>query len=401
VEDAPFEGIRVVELAQWVFVPTAGMLLADWGADVIRVERATGDAYGGLATQGIGRDSTGGVNLSLALVNRGKRSMVLDLSSERGMEIMHQLLERADVFVTNLRGDALARLGLDADTLTARFPRLVYARGHGYGAQGPDAGRSGYDSSAFWARGGLAHVLTPPEAGYPIVPRGAMGDRNAGMALGFGIAAALLRQARAGKGSVVDTSLLATAVWTLASDVLTALQGGIPAQIPRRVNPVFGTYRTSDGRHIQLSMMESDRYWDVFCRALGREDLIDDRRFVDLAARGANKEACIAELEEEFAKRTFAECKEMLGAIDVPWAPVQAVEELLDDPQVVANGYLGEVVVECWPTYRLPTAPVQLDGRPTELRRAPEVGEHTEEILLELGYSWDDIVALSDQGATL
>jgi crotonobetainyl-CoA:carnitine CoA-transferase CaiB-like acyl-CoA transferase len=401
VEDAPFTGVRVVELAQWVFVPTAGMLLADWGADVVRVERATGDAYGGLATQGIGRDSAGGVNLSLALVNRGKRSIVLDLQNERGLSVMHELLARADVFLTNLRVGALARLGLDADTLTERYPRLVYALGTGYGTRGPDAGRSGYDSSAFWARGGLADVLTPPEAEYPIVQRGAMGDRNAGMGLAFGIAAALVKQMRTGEGSVVDVSLLATAIWTLSSDVLTALQGQAPTQIPRRVNPVFGTYRTGDGRFVQLSMMESDRYWADFCRAIGRNDMVTDPRFVDLAARGANKDACIAELEVEFASRTFAEWKALLGALDLPWAPVQAVEELVEDPQVRDNGYLGEVIVDGGPAYRLPTSPVQLDGAPIALRRAPEVGEHTEEILLELGHTWDEIVELSEQGATL
>jgi crotonobetainyl-CoA:carnitine CoA-transferase CaiB-like acyl-CoA transferase len=401
VEDAPFEGIRVVELAQWVFVPTAAMLLADWGADVIKIEPKTGDAYGGLATQGIGRDGERGVNLALALVNRGKRSMVLDLHNEQGLEVMHRLLEQADVFVTNLRGPALERLGLDAGTLTARYPRLVYARGTGYGTRGPDADRSGYDSSAFWARGGLAHVLTPTDAPHPIVQRGAMGDRNAGTALAFGMAAALLRQARTGKGSVVDTSLLATAVWTLASDVMTSLEGRVAGEIPRWVNPVFGTYATSDGRHIQLTMMESDRYWDVFCRALGRSDMVDDPRFVDLAARSANKEACIAELQDEFGKRTFAECKAMLGAVDLPWAPVQSIEELIEDPQVVANGYIGEVTIDGGPTYRIPTAQVQLDGRPVEMRRAPEVGEHTEAVLLELGYSWDEIMELSEQGATL
>ncbi len=271
VNDAPFEGVRVVELAQWVFVPVAGALLADWGADVVRIERPEGDPYRGLATQGIGSDS-GGVNLSIALANRGKRSIALDLSTAGGLDVLHELLAGADVFLTSLRPGALARLGLDADQLTARYPSLVYARGHGFGARGPDADQPGYDASAFWARGGLADALTPPGSEHPINPRGALGDRNGAMALAFGIAGALLRKARTGAGSVVDVSLLATAMWTLSSDVLTALQG---AELPRpgdrsaSPNPLVGTYRTSDGRHLQLVYLQGDRYWADLCTALG------------------------------------------------------------------------------------------------------------------------------------
>jgi crotonobetainyl-CoA:carnitine CoA-transferase CaiB-like acyl-CoA transferase len=374
-------------------------MLADWGADVIRVERPTGDPYAGLATQGIGRDSKGRVNLSLALVNRGKRSIALDLHQEQAHTVLHQLLETADVFITNLRENALRKLHLSAEELSERYPGLVYARANGYGARGPEAGRAGYDASAFWARGGLAHILTPSACPDPIIQRGAMGDRNAAVALAFGISTALVKRGRTGKGSVVDVSLLATAVWTLASDVLSALQGIVPGELPRRINPVYGTYRTKDGRHIYLVFLESDRYWATFCDALGRPDLISDPRFADLRARGANLDACVAELEAEFAARTFEECKELLGAIDVPWAPVQTVEELLDDPQVIANGYIGEVHLESGDQqYSLPTGPVQIDGRPPEMTRAPESGENTEELLLELGYSWDEIVGLKDAG---
>src|SRR3954452_8214674 len=225
--DSAFEGVRVVELAQWVFVPVAGALLADWRADVLRVEKLEGDPYRALATQGIGTDS-GGVNLSVALANRGKRSIALNLQSDDGLALFHELLATADVFLTNLRPGALGRLGLDAETVRGRYPSLVYARGHGYGVRGPDADMPGYDASAFFARGGMAHVLTPPDRDYPINQRGAMGDRNGGMSLAFGIAAALLRRERTGAGSVVDVSLLATAMWTLSSDVLSALQGISP-----------------------------------------------------------------------------------------------------------------------------------------------------------------------------
>lgn len=400
-DSAAFSGMRVVELAQWVFVPVAGALLADWGADVIRIEHPEGDPYRALATQGIGSDS-GGVNLSIALANRGKRSLAVDIKKPAGREVLHQLLAGADVFLTNLRPDALGRLGLDADAVTSRYPRIVYARGHGYGVRGPDANQAGYDASAFFARGGMADALTPPDRDYPISQRGAMGDRNGGMALAFGIAGGLLKRERTGKGSVVDVSLLATAMWTLSSDLLTALQGQPlprPSDRSAAVNPLTSTYRTADDRFIQLMFLQADRYWADFCRVLGREDLIKDARFCNMAARRAHNSECVAILDREFGQRSFAECKALLSKLDAPWAPVQQVTELLDDPQVEANGYIGTVPAENGaPAYRLPAVPVQFDERPPSVRRAPELGEHTEAILLELGYPWEDIAALQETG---
>jgi crotonobetainyl-CoA:carnitine CoA-transferase CaiB-like acyl-CoA transferase len=399
VEDKPFAGVRVVELAQWVFVPVSGALLSAWGADVIHVEPTRGDPYRGLATQGIGSERQG-VNLSMALANAGKRSLALDVQSEQGREVLHRLLESADVLLTNLRPGALARLGLDAETVTSRYPRLVFARGHGYGVRGPDADRAGYDASAFWSRGGLANILTPPDRDYPISQRGAMGDRNGAMALAFGVAAALLKREHTGVGSIVDVSLLATAMWTLSSDVLAALGGDSPAAAGGRgpvVNPLVGVYKTKDGRHIQLVFLEADRYWADFCRLIGRADLAEDARFADIATRRANGAECMALLDEEFATRTFAEWKELLCDFDAPWAPVQSVTELLDDPQVAANGYIAEVS-DAEVDYRLPAVPVQFDEHPPELKRAPEHSEHTETLLLELGYGWDTIGAMKDAG---
>jgi crotonobetainyl-CoA:carnitine CoA-transferase CaiB-like acyl-CoA transferase len=401
--DEAFDGVRVVELAQWVFVPVAGALLADWGADVVHIESTQGDPYRGLISQGIGSDR-GGVNLSLALANRGKRSIAVDIKRDEGRGVLHRLLASADVFLTNMRPKALERLDLDAGSLTDRYPTLIYARGHGYGVRGPDADQAGYDASAFWARGGLAHMLTPPERDYPVGQRGAMGDRNGAMALAFGIAAALLKRSRTGAGSVVDVSLMATAMWTLSSDILAALGGDEPKASSGRgpvVNPVVGVYRTKDGRHIQLVFLEADRYWPDFCRLIGRSDLIDDARFSTLQARAENGEACVAALDEEFARRTFAEWKELLHQLDAPWAPIQSIPELLEDPQVTANGYIGDVVVDGEAQYRLPAVPVQFDGRPPELRRAPEHGEDTETVLVELGYGWDEIMGLKESAVVL
>ncbi len=394
-----FEGVRVVELALWVFVPVAGALLADWGADVIHIEPLQGDPYRGLMTQGIG-SGKGGVNLSMALANRGKRSLAVDVRSERGREILHRLLESADVFLTSLRPKALQRLGLDADELRGRFPRLIYARGHGYGVRGPDANNAGYDASAFWSRGGLAHILTPPDLDYPIGQRGAMGDRNGAMALAFGMSAALLKRERTGAGSIVDVSLLATAMWTLSSDVLAALGGTPPKPSPRRgamPNPLVGVYRTKDGRHVQLAL-KADRYWGDFCRVVGRDDLLQDERFSDIRVRAENSAACMSELDSLFAERTLAEWKDVLGGLDAPWAPVQSVPELLDDPQVVANGYVADVEAG-GVAYQLPNVPVQFDGSPANVQRAPEHGEYTQSILTEIGYEWEDIDGLREAGA--
>lgn len=403
MSEQPFDGIRVVELAQWVFVPVAGALLADWGADVVHVEPIHGDPYRGLATQGIGSER-GGVNMSLALANRGKRSLAIDIGRDEGRTVLHRLLHSADVFLTNMRPGALARAGLDADSLTGRYPGLVYARGNGFGVKGPDADQAGYDATAFWARGGMAHILTPPERDYPIGQRGALGDRTGALALAFGVAAALLKRTRSGTGSVVDVSLLATAMWTLSSDLLAALSGDEPKPSSGRgplVNPLVGVYQTKDGRHIQLVFLQPDRYWFDFCRVIGRADLADDPRFADHVVRRENGAACVEELDRVFAQRTFAEWKRTLASLDAPWAPVQSVPELLGDPQVEANGYIGEVVVDGEPAYRLPTVPVQLDGRPPHLRRAPEHGEDTESVLLELGYGWEQIAGLKEIGVVL
>jgi crotonobetainyl-CoA:carnitine CoA-transferase CaiB-like acyl-CoA transferase len=400
-----FDGVRVVELAQWVFVPVAGALLADWGADVVKIEHPEGgDGYRGLMAQGIG-PSGGGVNLAMEMANRGKRSVALDLKSIEGRQALLRLVEQADVFLTNYLPGTLERLSLGVDDLRAINPRLVYARGHGYGVRGPDADTPAYDATAFWARGGLAETLSPQGLPEPIPQRGALGDRNAAVQLAFGVSAALFRRERTGVGSVVDVSLLATAMWMLTSDVLSATQGSFrptPPMVDERVaapNPLAANYRCADGRFLALCCLQPDRHWLDLCATIDRPDLAVDPRFADIVARGENRDACARALADTFGGETLAEWTRRFTGSRIPWAPFQRVDDLLVDGQVVANGYVATVEREGVDSYRLPTGAVQFDEQPAAVRRAPELGEHTDEVLASVGYSWDEIVDMKVSGA--
>lgn len=400
-----FHGVKVVELAEWVFVPVAGSLLADWGADVVKVEHPVrGDAYRGLVSQGILRTISGGINQSVELANRGKRSIGLDVKQPEGRALLLRLLEDADVFLTSHLPGTLRRLEIGVDDLRAVNPNLIYARGHGQGVRGPDADQPAFDISAFWARGGLGETLTPDGMEQPIAQRGAFGDRSAAVHLAFGIAAALYRRRATGEASVVDVSLLASAMWTLGSDVLAALQGNAAAaptagrSVRESPNALFNTYRTSDGRSLCLSMVASDKYWREFCQAVGRPGLEHDARFADAGRREEHSRELFDILSTVFRSRTLAEWRTALAEERFPWAPFQRVPEVLDDRQVIANGYLAEVEVPGSSSFRLPTGAVQFDEQPAALRRGPEHGQHTELVLLDLGLSWDEIGQLKETG---
>jgi crotonobetainyl-CoA:carnitine CoA-transferase CaiB-like acyl-CoA transferase len=251
-------GIRVVEVAQWWFVPSAGAVLADWGADVIKIEHpVTGDPQRGLVTSGFFPD-TGGVNFMMEQSNRGKRSVGIDIGNPAGRAALLELVATADVFLTNFLPPARRKLRIDVDDIRAVNAKIIYVRGHGQGARGPDAERGGYDAASFWSRGGIAHALTPPGAAAPIMQRAAFGDSAGGMTVAGGIAAALFRRERTGVPSLVDVSLLGTAMWILAPDiVMTRLTDQEMPAFDRAAapNPIVNSYRTQDGRWLFLSML--------------------------------------------------------------------------------------------------------------------------------------------------
>jgi crotonobetainyl-CoA:carnitine CoA-transferase CaiB-like acyl-CoA transferase len=400
------QGVRVLEVASWTFVPAAGAVLSDWGADVIKVEHpATGDPQRGLITSGLVPRAAGGANFMIEQPNRGKRSVGLDIATDEGRELLYRLAERSDVFLTNFLPATRRRLRIEVEDIQARNPGIVYVRGHGQGARGPDAEKGGYDGASYWARGGIAHALTPPGAEYPVTQRPGFGDLAGGMTIAGAISAALFRRQRDGVGSVVDISLLAVAMWMLSPDIVASkLFEGMKTPSFNRAsspNPLVNVYKTKDGRFLTLIMLEADKYWPDLCRHIGRPELIDDPRFADAATRFENRAECVRLLDETFASATLDEWRDRLSTVAGVWAPLQTAREIHDDPQVAANGYIPQVDLGEGHSLGLVANPVQFDEAPSELRRAPEHGQHTEEVLLEMGVSWEEIAAYKESAAIL
>jgi crotonobetainyl-CoA:carnitine CoA-transferase CaiB-like acyl-CoA transferase len=397
-------GIRVIEVAAWTFVPAAGAVLADWGADVIKVEHPVmGDPQRGLVSMGLIPGGPNAVNYIIEQPNRGKRSIGLDISTDEGRAILYQLVESADVFLTSFLPSVRQKLKIDVEHIRAVNPNIVYTRGTGQGPKGPDGGKGGLDGSAYWGRGGVSAALTPRDSEYPIGGRPGFGDLAGGMAIAGGIAAGLLQRANTGEAPIIDVSLLGLAMWMLSPDIVASgLYGGDPMPKFNRAaspNPLVGFYRTKDDRFISLMMLQADRFWGEFCELIERPDLITDPRFADGAGRFENREACVAIIDEVFASRTYAEWKEKLATLSGVWAPAQLPNELADDVQVQANGYLPHISREDGQEYDLVANPVQMNETADQLTPAPEHGQHTEDILLELGYDWDRIVSLKDAGS--
>ncbi|NDJ87956.1 CoA transferase [Mycolicibacter senuensis] len=399
-------GITVVEAAAWTFVPSAGAVLADWGADVIKIEHPeTGDPQRGLISSGLVTGDVGGANYLIEQPNRGKRSVGIDLASTEGRAALDRLLESADVFVTSFLPRVREKLGVDPQTIRARHPHLVYALGSGQGTRGDEASKGGYDGSSYFARSGIADALTPHDSPHLVDQPSGFGDLMGGLTLAGGISAALLARERGRQPPVVDVSLLGLGLWNLGFPVVAAkLYEGkaIPAHDPDNLpNPIARAYyRTADNRHLTLIMLESDRFWPDLCEHLERPDLIVDPRFHDAQARRTNNRECIAVLREVFAGRTLDDWSQRLRTLKGVWSPVRTALETHADPQVLANGYLPTIVTAEGVELAVVANPVRFDETAANPRgAAPAHGQHTEEVLLGVGFDWDDLARLKEGGA--
>ena len=401
----PLSGIRVLEVAAWTFVPAAGAVLAEWGADVIKVEpREGGDPQRGLVTMGLVPGGPDGVNYMIEMPNRGKKSIGIDLTTPGGHEVVHELAKTSDVFLTSYLPSRRRRFGIDVDEIRAVNPDIIYVRGSGYGPNGVDADKPGYDGVSFWSRGGIADALTR-ELPEPVMQTPAFGDLMGGLTIAGGIAAALYKRKSTGETSIVDVSLLGLAAWAMSPQVTAAmLYGGDPMptfshrDMP---NPLVGNYKTKDDRYITLMMLQGDKFYPEFMTVIGRADLITDKRFADGHSRFENRGELIDILDEEFASRTADQWRDILKPLSGAWAVLQKPSELRNDPAVVANGYIPTVNAMNGAPYILPTNPVQFDGHHVAPTGAPEHGQHTEEIMLEAGIDWDKIAQYKQDGSVL
>jgi crotonobetainyl-CoA:carnitine CoA-transferase CaiB-like acyl-CoA transferase len=398
------EGIKVVEVALYGFVPSAGAVLSDWGAEVVKIEHPeTGDPMRGLAAWGI-EPGTGGVSHLWEIFNRGKKSVGIDLHDGDGRSLVHSLVQEADVFLTNFRGPARKKLQIDVEDIRRHNPQIIYARGTGYGPAGPDADKGGFDGISYWARSGASTAAMPPGAHRPIMmPGPAFGDIQAGMHLAGGIAAALFHRERTGEGSVVDVSLLGSGMWAMQAAIAGAYvtdKDELP-RIDRLTvsNPLANVnYRTSDDRFIALSMLESDRYWPEFCRVLGQGSLADDPRFSTAASRCENAAACVELLDRLFAEHPLDFWEAVLSEQDGQWAVMRLTREALVDVQGKANGYVQEVDYGEGICLPMIAPPVQFDETTTKPAPAPRFGADTDDVLLASGFEWDDLLSLKLKG---
>jgi crotonobetainyl-CoA:carnitine CoA-transferase CaiB-like acyl-CoA transferase len=395
------EGIRVVELATFVFGPAAGTILGDFGADVVHIEHPqTGDAYRYLPQLRPLPECE--ENYCWILTSRGKKSIALDVRREAGRAVAMDLVRGADVFITNLHPSVLEKLGMRYEDVAPENPRLIYAHATGYGDQGLEVEKPGYDATAWWARSGLMDVVRPLGAEFAFATAG-MGDHPSAAALFGAIALALFDRERTGKGRRVRTSLLANGAWSNALLLQAALCGGTTYAAPPRthsLNALVNSYVCEDGRGLYLAMVQEAVEWERFSDAVGKPELRDDPRFKDLAERRANAPALVAILDPIFGSKPLAHWRAELDRYSVTFGIIARIDDLPDDPQLNANGVFRPVVGPgVRPGLRTVDSPIHLDGaekRPAT--RAPEIGEHGRELLESLGYSRERIDALVRDG---
>ncbi|MFW0785802.1 CoA transferase [Gordonia sp. CPCC 206044] len=391
---AVMQGVRVVEVAEQAFGPGSTALLSDWGADVIKVEPVErGDAGRGLVALG-----NADVLPMFESLNRGKRSIGLDLSSAEGRNILYELVAAADVFVTNKLPRVRAKLQIDVEGIRAHNPDIIYVRATGNGERGPEAGRGSYDLLGFWYRTGAALGATQPDGDVPFLPAPGFGDLIGAMTVAGGIMGALYHRERTGAAPVVDISLLATGMWAMSGAISVAALQRQWAWPPPARNPLSASYQTADGRSIALCCLQAGEYWASLCELIGRSDLAVADQFADHQSLMAHGDEAMAELTATFAKEELSHWCNVLAEFTGQWTVVQNPVEVLDDPQVAANGLIQECATAAGVPFELVTAPIQYDGVPATTRRGPTFNEHGDEILDELGFDWDTIIDLKVRG---
>lgn len=400
------EGVRVLEVAEHGFVPSAGTALADWGADVVKVEHPErGDPMRQIIEWGVipGADPERPSFFTESLF-RSKRCIAVDITKPEGRALLLRVAKRADVFLTNLLPGSRRRLGIDVEDVRAANPKIIYARGHGQGAKGPEADAGGFDAVSFWARGSVQERLTPPGQ-HLIGQRPATGDFTSGLTLAGGIAAALYKRERTGHASVVDVSLLGVATWVMSPDINAAMQYG--TDLPKMEvggpprSAVATTYVTRDDKYVTLMMWQDEaRFFPVFARAAGYEDLLDDPRYATPASRAENLIDLVEEIQRRFRERSREEWIRRLSGTDCIWGLNQSPVDIPEDPQVQANDYILDIPREGGSPFRAVAAPVQFDGdAPRAKHAAQALGQATDEVLREVGATDEEIRSAETAGA--
>jgi crotonobetainyl-CoA:carnitine CoA-transferase CaiB-like acyl-CoA transferase len=401
------QGFRVLELAQFTFVPAAGAILADWGADVIKVEHpARGDTQRGFLNMG-------GIQVDperhplMEHPNRGKRSVGIDVSTRGGQEVIYELAKTSDVFLTNYMPAQRQKHNFDVEHIRAVNPNIVYARGSAYGDKGAERDAGGYDGTAFWTRSGIGHSLTPEELGGALgqgIP--AFGDSIGGMFIAGGISAALLHRERTGEAVELDVSLLSTAWWAAGASVTQGMETGevmrtpMPGSANPSVNPFMGNYQTSDGGTINLCIISPTGLIRDTFEHLGIPEAADDPRFSDVLPLIQNADAAAELIAKAVAAKPFDYWRQHLKTMKGQWAPFQSLLDLVDDEQAIANDMIAEVeLASGGKPFRVVRGPVQFNHEPLVTTRAPQASEHTEIVLMELGMDWDRIAELKESGA--
>jgi crotonobetainyl-CoA:carnitine CoA-transferase CaiB-like acyl-CoA transferase len=401
------EGFRVLELAQFTFVPAAGAILADWGADVIKVEHPVrGDTQRGFLNMG-GIQVNPDRHPLMEHPNRGKRSVGIDVSTSGGQEVIYELANTSDVFLTNYMPAQRQKHKFDVEHIRAANPNIVYARGSAYGDKGVERDAGGYDGTAFWTRSGVGYALTPEGLGGAL-PQGipAFGDSIGGMFIAGGISAALLHRERTGEALELDVSLLSTAWWAAGASVTQGMETGevmrnaMPGSANPSVNPFMGNYQTSDGGTINLCIISPTGIIRDTFEHLGIPEAADDPRFADVLPLIQNADAAAELIAKAFAGKPFEYWRQHLKTMKGQWAPFQSLIDLADDEQAIANDMIAEVeLASGGAPFRVVRGPVQFNHEPLVTTRAPQASEHTEIVLMEMGMDWDRIAELKESGA--